>query len=238
MATTLNNANTPNRQATNAYSGSFSVMAGGSNKCVFAIITWDGDNNSASVSSVTYGGNAMTSCGTPSRKGTSGGLNMQAFYLVNPPTGSNTFAVTVSGGTPNPGEIYATMISFNGVDQATPVRTYVRDTVGDSTPNNFVSMVIASNANDITVSAISDDTGITGTNQTQDGSDTSGVSEFYYDHCTTPASSITHTWSLASSAVQYVMVGFSVQAASGAFVYQQLEPISQPLTRSPHGVLV
>lgn len=211
-AVALNNVSTPDRQAGGSYSGSHSVTAGGSNIAAFAAITWDGTATGA-VTAITYGGQAMTSCGTASTAGTSGGAALQWFYLANPPTASNTLAVTVSN---SPTEIYATLISFTGVDQATPVRTGTYQfTVSSAAAGTTFTTAINSNASDRTVSALSDDTGITGTNQTQEWSNTTGVMEQYGDMGTTPASSITHTWTFVGSGANFVWAGFSVQAAAG-----------------------
>lgn len=212
----LNNAGTADRQGTGTYSGSFSVTAGGSNTTAFAYLTWDGTTTGA-VTSITYGGDTMTSCGTASTSGTNGGMGGQWFYKSNPKTGSNTLAVTVSN---SPTEVYANVISFNGVDQSVPVRPgSYQALVSSAVAGTSYSMVIInSNANDLTVTHISDDIGITGTNQTQDASNTSGVSEIFQDHSTTPASSVTHTWSFASGGAAFVMVGFSIQASANATV--------------------
>ena len=213
-AVALNNVSAPDRQAGGSYSGSHSVTAGGSNIVAFAAINWDGTAIGA-VTAITYGGQAMTSCGAASTAGTSGGAALQWFYLANPPTGSNTLAVTVSN---SPTEIYATMISFTGVDQATPVRsgTY-QMTTSSTTPGTTFTAAINSDASDLTVTAIADDTGIVSTNQTQEWSNTTGVMEQYGDMATTPASSVTHTWTFGGSSVSFVWAGFSVKDAGVTF---------------------
>lgn len=211
-----NNVGTPDRQAGASFSGSFSVTAGPSNLVALAAITWNGDGQTGTAAA-TYGGNAMTSCGAKSTAGTSGGAGMQWFYLVNPPTGSNTLAITISGGTPGVTEIYANLVSYSGVDQATPVRpgSYFA-TVSSAAAGTTFTSAINSNASDLTVSAMSDDTGLVGTNQTQDWSNTTGVMEQYGDHSTTPASSVTDTWTFIAGGANFVWVGFSLQAAAAA----------------------
>lgn len=214
-AVAFNNVGTAARQNGGSFSSAFTVTAGGSNIVALAAISWNGTATGA-VTAITYGGQAMTSCGTASTAGTSGGAGLQWFYLVNPPTGSNTLAATVSN---TPTEIYADVISFTGVDQTTPVRTgsYNRTVSSTSVGTTFTN-VIQSNANDITVTAVMDDTGISSTNQTQRWSNTTGVMEQYGDTGTTPAASITHTWTFAGSSAGFVYAGFSVQAAAAATV--------------------
>jgi hypothetical protein len=213
-AVTFNNAATPDRQAGGSYSASHSVTAGGTNKMAFAVISWNGTATGA-VTAITYGGQAMTSCGSASTSGTSGGAGLQWFYLANPPTGANTLAATVSN---TPTEIYANVVSYNGVDQASPVRSLSyfasvsSQAVGVTTfSNNFLS-----NVDDLTISAIMDDTGIVGTNQTQDWSNTTGIMEQYGDHATSAASNVTHTWTFTATGANFLFSGFSVQAASAA----------------------
>lgn len=214
-AVALNNVGTSDRQAGAAYSGAFSVTAGGQNLGAFAGMTWDGDGQTGTMV-CTYGGQSMTAGGTKSTVGTNGGMGLQWFYLTNPPTGSNTLACTVSGGTPGVTEIYANLISFTGVNQATPIRSgSYQFTVSSTAATNTFTAAINSSVNDQTVSCISDDVGINGTNQTQEWSNTTGISEQYADKSTTPAASVTHTWTFAGSGAQFVWAGFSIQPASG-----------------------
>lgn len=214
-AVALNNVGTSDHVSATSYSAPFSVTAGGSNLVTFIAITWDG-TASGVVATPTYGGQNMTSCGSPSTSGTNGGEALQWFYLVNPPTGSNTLAFSISN---TPAEIYVNMISFTGVDQTTPVRSgsYFATVSSQAAGTTFTS-AINSNANDQTVSAISDDTGISGTNQTQEWSNTNGISEQYGDKSTTPAASVTHTWTFSAPNAAFVWVGFSIQAAGGSVV--------------------
>lgn len=211
-AVAFNNVSTTDRQAGGSYSGSHTINSG-SNLVAIAAITWDGVTGQ-DVTAITYGGNTMTSAGTASTAGTAGGAGLHLYYLVAPPTGANTLAVTVSG---TPTEIYATMISFTGVDQATPIRSgsYFAAVSSQAAGTTFTH-AINSNANDLTMTVMSDDTGISGTNQTQKWNNTTGVMEQYDDIATTAAASVSHTWTFLSSNAQFVFVGLSVQAAAAS----------------------
>jgi len=208
VAVAFNNTNTATLTAGASVSTAMSVTAGGSNIVAFACVAWDG-NTTATVTAITYGGDAMTSCGAKATNGNSSGFCTQIFYRIAPKTGSNTLAITLSAAS----EVYANLVSFTGVDQTTPVRpsTY-QNTISQNNVNPF-TMTISSNTSDLTMSIISDDTGGTSTNQTLDGSNTSGLIEMLHDHATTAASSITDTWSFAGAA-NIAMCGFSIQAAS------------------------
>lgn len=72
-------------------SSSFSI-ANHSNRILVCIISTT-SNASPTVSSVSYGGNAMTSQGTGNDGGNHRGY---VFVLYNPPTGSNTLSITMS----------------------------------------------------------------------------------------------------------------------------------------------
>lgn len=189
------------------------VTATGSNRACFAVFAWDGALSSDNIASVTYGGQAMTSCGASASNPGGAFKFVKWFYLVNPPTGTNTLAATVTAAD----EIYGNLICFTGVDQTTPVRpgTY-QNTTNAAIAANAATLTITSNANDISVSGITEAEGTTGTNQTNTTTQTSGNLELFADRATTPASSVAHTWSYSASGGSYAMVGFSIQEVQAA----------------------
>lgn len=206
MAVAFNNTNTMAHVSAASFSGSMNVTAGGSNIVAFAAIGFD-FLASESITGVTYGGSSMTSCGAASTNATSNS-HTQGFYLINPPTGSNTLAVT---GNANVAELYVNLISFTGVDQTTPVRpgTYATSSGNSTSP----SLVISSNANDLTLSIVNaGPVSLSSTNQTSDGISTAGNNAAGSDHATTAAASVTHTWTQVSG--QWAIAGFSIQAVS------------------------
>lgn len=176
----------------------------GTDRAAVARIAYDSSAGMA-VSAVTYGGVPMVSCGPAAHHATSQGY-VERWILVNPPTGSNTLVVTVTG---TIADIYVDLEGYQNVNQVTPVRagTYQTST-GTASP---FSLVVASNSADLTTTAInSGGPSITSTNQTSDGIDTSGAYAAASDHATTPASSVTHTWTLSGTSTGWAIVGFSL----------------------------
>lgn len=216
MAVAFNNASGVARQGgTNPVSAPMSVTAGGSNLCAFACLAWD-NTAGLSISSVTYGGVTMTSCGAVDNNGT---IFSQVFYLVNPPTGSNSLVVTLSG---TPADLYFDLVSFTGVDQTTPVRpaTYTTGAGTAQAGTTSYSLVISSDANDLTLSCLNGGlNNVITTNQTRGGFSTAGTDSYAHDRATTAASSVTHTWSGSGSSKPIAIVGFSIQALSSGNTY-------------------
>jgi hypothetical protein len=207
MSVAFLNRNTITYTASGSASIAFTVNTGGSNVVAFCILAF-GTTVGAAITGVTYGGQAMTSCGAP-EAGTAVNLNVQAFYLVNPPTGSNTLAVT---GNTFVGEIYANLVAFQGVNQSTPVRPSTYQGTNQAT-GTTITLTITSSTLDLTLSVVSAFNGTTSTNQTSDGMTNAGATSCGSDHATTAASSITDTWTVANG--PSVMVGFSIMAATG-----------------------
>jgi hypothetical protein len=87
----------------------------GSDRIAFVHVTVG--NLAATVSSATYGGNAMTEVGS-AIDNVSGGVRTYLYYYLNPPTSSTTISVSSTGG--NPGIVIST-VSYTGVDQTTPI---------------------------------------------------------------------------------------------------------------------
>lgn len=202
---TFNNVNTIAQVTSSSYSGSMSVTAGGSNLCAFALISYDGHAGGftdAAITSVTYGGVAMTAAGTaptPLAQASS-----QIFYLAAPATGSNTLVVT---GNSHVNEIYVNLVSFKNCNQTTPVRAGSYTTAQGT--GTSASIAIPSNASDLTVSAIIPENGsMTTTNQTSTGFSFAGAYSAGGDRSTVGASSVTHTWTGGSDT--YTVVGVSV----------------------------
>ena len=210
MAVTLNHANSPIFQ--NGTSGTLQcTVSAGTNIVAFAFVGLG--PSGTSFASVTFNGIAMTPCGPLLGPGTGSAPYAQAFYLASPPVGNNIPLVVTPNAT---SQMYLGLTSFNGVSQTTPVRpgSYI-STLGNAT--DVMSLTIPSNTSDMTVSLI--DTGgntiqNTNTNQTCDGTLETGSYGYGFDHCTTPASSVTHTWTLVAAVNRCVMLGFSIQGPS------------------------
>lgn len=72
----------------------------------------------ASITSATYGGQAMTSKVSLADGG--GDAEVELFYLQNPPTGANNFVVTVAGGFSSNGQNIGGAISLTGAKTGDP----------------------------------------------------------------------------------------------------------------------
>jgi len=82
----------------------------------------------------TYGGNNLTRLGTGSRDGSDDVV--EVWYLLSPPTGSNTFSLNTVSTTYF---IKANVQGWSGIDTGTPFGTVYTNTATSSTPNVTVS---------------------------------------------------------------------------------------------------
>jgi hypothetical protein len=212
MSVTLNTTNTTAfDQSSTTSSNYFNVDPGGSNTVAFACVTWS-DAAGISVSSITYNGNAMTAAGPASYNAQDGPdyPYAQVFYLANPPTGWNDLTVTFNTSAT---DIYTNLISFDNVDQTTPIRpgTYQNPINQSSTSGGTYSMTISSNPSDLTMTCLNGGTDAAPTtNQTLDASSQWGTTQEENDHATNAGSTVTHIWTgPANEGIS--IVGFSIQ---------------------------
>lgn len=90
---------------------------------------------------VTYGGIAMTSAAMRHSFDQTAGF-AQLFYMIAPPSGTSTVAVTLSGGT---ADLTGGSVSFNGVDQSMPFGTVYTSIGNDTTPTITVPNTTSGN---------------------------------------------------------------------------------------------
>jgi hypothetical protein len=157
----------------------------------------------------------MTSAGSTAYNYGYAPISAQVFYLVNPPTGSNTLAVSATASSGTIQEVAANMVSFNNVSQTAPVRpgSYIAVS-GPNVPVGGFTATISSNANDLTLGAVEQTFHFAtpASNQTVDGT----ASAYYAvgdDHSTIGAPSVSDTWSFTQPYAYYTYVGFSIQTA-------------------------
>ncbi len=107
-------ASNSGNQTTSSWSWSHTT-AGGNRLLVVGVSAYDA-NASDSVTGITYGGQALTFI----RRDSSAAHHLwsELWYLANPPTGSNTVAVTLTGA---PGGAVAGAVTFTGVDTSSPI---------------------------------------------------------------------------------------------------------------------
>jgi hypothetical protein len=222
VGVTLNNANSPLAAFNSStFSKPMTVTPGGSNTVAFATVWVDEGSGTAGTTfnvTATYGGQAMTSAGATSYDYDYSPMSSQVFYLVNPPTGTNTLVINATASSGTIQEVVANLVSYNGVNQTTPVRPgsyQTLNTVNGATVGSFTA-TIASNTNDLTLGAVEATFTFASpaSNQTVDG-----TSAAYFkvgsDHATVAAASVNDTWSFTNPWAYYAYVGFSIQAASG-----------------------
>jgi hypothetical protein len=218
---TLNNANAAVPVfGSSVFSKPMTVNAGGSNTVAFATVWVDEGSGAAGTTfnvTAMYGGQTMTSAGAASYDYNYAPISSQVFYLVNPPTGTNTLIINATASSGTIQEVVANLISFNGVNQTTPVRTGTYQTL-HSAPNITVGSftgTISSSAKDLTLGAVEQTFHFAtpASNQTVDGAMPAnfGVGS---DHATTGAPSISDTWSFTNPYAYYAYVGFSIQSAN------------------------
>ena len=112
-------------------------------------------NNAGTVSSVTYGGTSLTQVGTVAEPGTR--VRSYLYRLLNPPFGSNSVVVTLAAARP----VYAGVTTFTGVDQTTPLGTFVSTSAGDVSGagggGTSASLSVSSAANELVFDVIAVD---------------------------------------------------------------------------------
>lgn len=127
--------NTDSRDRNNQSSVSWNFTTAGVNRLLLVGISLR-RNNSQTVSSVTYGGVALTFIGAIDSDPQ---VRVEMWYLPGPALGSNSLSVNLSGNS----RFVAGVVSFNGVDQTTPLELPASFNSAQSA-NPSVSMTTAS----------------------------------------------------------------------------------------------
>ena len=111
-------------------SKSFSFSASGSNRVVFVVVSWITYPETGAAITMTYGGSPMEYIGAATID-SFGLLSVGVWKLVNPPTGSQTVALTANK------TIYGVLgaVSFTGVDQTTPNGSLTAANGSSTTPS-------------------------------------------------------------------------------------------------------
>jgi len=150
MAIVLDNSDGTHSITTS--STSFAYTCTGSNLLLLVTVGVD-DSGTVDVSSITYNGVGLTNANA------NGNYNLQnkhsrIWYLINPATGSNTLAITLTG---DPSDIAVIgVISLTGVHQTTPI-----DVAGGTTNANGTSLtksLTAAATDEWQVSVVTEDT--------------------------------------------------------------------------------
>ena len=113
MAIILDNSGTNNPGGASSSTWSFTNTAG--NLIVVGVSAFDATLANRTVSSVIYGGDAMTRIGTDADNSTSNGRT-SLFYKLNPKTGANNVVVTMGGSCTNFANYAASFTGINTTD--------------------------------------------------------------------------------------------------------------------------
>jgi pectate lyase len=147
------------QSATNAASVTWSHTVGAANILVVGLATEDTSTTSLNVTAVTYNGVALTAvAGSTATAGTSTLDRTQLFYLLNPPAGLHTVAVTFGGAVNN---VAAGSVSLSGVAGAPAAAgintatsgTAISASVNVATANSWLVDVVCSGASGATFTA-------------------------------------------------------------------------------------
>ncbi|MEI6607720.1 MAG: hypothetical protein WCP35_20635, partial [Verrucomicrobiota bacterium] len=138
----------PSNTASN-YTLSYNSGSTGSNRILMVGVSFN-NTNARTVSTVTYGGVAMTLVGSSIITGSTTSGSESIYRLLNPPTGANNLVVTWSGALSYSAVVGA--ITYAGVNQTTPTGTFAS---GSSTTTNSPTLNVTSGAGQV-VFAVAD----------------------------------------------------------------------------------
>ena len=141
--------------ATTGNSLSWSHTCSGTNRLLTVSLSV-GSGTTATVTSVTYNGVAMTEAARVMSNNQNDGY-VKLFYLVAPATGSNTVQVTCDSSKP----LIAGSVSFTGVDQTTPVSNLATNFGSSASP----SVTVSSKYGNMVVTALCNGSNINSSNK-------------------------------------------------------------------------
>jgi hypothetical protein len=194
-------------------SQAFTINSGSNEIAIAYLAQWS--TSGGSFTSVTLGGQTMTAaCGPVNAGYGPGNLAIGAFYLLSPPTGSQTLAVSFSGTTAGTG-MTVNVAVYSGVNQSTPINSGTCQTNHNS--SGYASMTVTSSTSDLSVTEQ-----VNAYTNYNPPTDNQTMEAYAYpqgagwftcnDHATTPASSVTHTWNSGGNG-GWIMLGFDLYAA-------------------------
>lgn len=194
-----NSSATTSISSPSSLSWSHTVGTGGTNRLLLVSVAIRDYNPPKVVSSVTYGGQALTQVG---RKSQNQDASVEMWYLVNPPTGTNLVAITLNGTITN-GGIVGGASSWTGVNQSAPLGTFASAGAGFGT-GTTASVNVTSGADEVVVDAVGRPANCTSTDtpglgQTQLFNSCANTGVRLLGSSKTGASSTTMSWTLGQS---------------------------------------
>lgn len=194
-----------------ASSFSWAHTCSGSDRLLMLGIAWY--DSIDTISSVTYNSVAMTI--VPSSSKSIGQYTVVLYYLINPASGSNTVAVTFSGGVFDFG---GGAVSFTGADQTTPLGTAATASGTSTTPSVAVTSASGEIVLDTLIITHSGTLTVDGS-QTQRWNATGGGYTKYAGSTEGGAASTTMSWSNSTSQ-DWAITGVAVKPVSANTVRQ------------------
>ncbi len=182
---------TSSNTATSTSSITISHATGnGANRLMLVGVSlFDGGHN-LQVNSVTYGGQNLTFVG--GRRDSSDSVRCEIWRLTSPPSGTANVVVTLNGSSDG---IAAGVVTFNGVDQITPLGSFNSAQGMSPTP----SVTVSSGSGQLVFDTVAFKDGLSlnvGANQTQRWSGADGNNKLRGAGSTEPgAASVTMSWS-------------------------------------------
>ena len=207
-------------------SKTWSHTVAGSNRLLLVMVQWNQPSNSETVSSVTYGGTALTQVGSNVIAGGSGLDRCTAlFRLIAPATGTANIVVTMSTAV----TFFASAVSFTGVDQTTPLGTQTAQTATTTTAATLATTT-SSAATNLVFSAATVRTGSTLTvPTTSEWNVLIGTNNRYGGSVQAGASSVTTTYSW-TGADNASMIAVDVKASSSLTITATASMAGTPLS--------
>src|SRR6185437_4266514 len=143
MAIAFDNKSSATAAAGNASSLSWSHTTGSLANGILLVAVGNYGGLSSSVSTITYNGSSLTKI-ERQNDGTRQ-VACEYWYIVNPASGANTVAVTMSAGVGVGNFLHAAALSFSGVDQASPIDAHIGQVVlgGQSSISKTITVVNA-----------------------------------------------------------------------------------------------
>lgn len=205
MGVAFINTNTIASQQASVATFSYSITAGSDLAVAFISVR---DVNVPSA--VTWNGASMTKAGTEAVNNTfAPTFGYSLWWIAAPATGTHNLVVTAAGSS----EIGAGLIGVSGAHQTVPVSAYFSSTDDVFGAGGTYAKTFSSASDQLTVTGLGYPISLTGTDQTIDGNQGGGNIGNAHDHCTTPAASVTHTWT-GTASQRTAFAGFSILPAS------------------------
>src|SRR5450432_2087508 len=192
-----------------ALCGIFGVLAVTAPTRVHAAACSGGTTACGTATSVTYNGAALTFAGAS----TNGTVRTEIWYLVAPTAGSHSVVVTA----PVASDVTASSISFTGVDQTTPVGTFVSNLGTGTTAAVVATTAVGDPVVDIVGAVTTTAPTIAGTTQTLRNANntSSGVNHIVSGQSTAYGQAAPITMSWVTPNVDWAIAALPIKASTG-----------------------